>query len=269
MAFKNDKIVSKLYQSFQFAVIIPFLFGVFFIMLILSQGKTTKNKFSSIKNAFRFSLGAINNGGTFQWQHKHVELMRQKLPRILTCLCIWWYKHKCFYLEDSRIFPVLTCENFCSCQRNLISFIGLAKKFIQVLLGFFFLGGGNPINASAATVKWFHLRCHYQWFLNSQSTTNAGSFFKKHVRCVCVHILCDFFFKFLENCHHKDLILGLELSSVRTGIPKCCGSATDAKLLGPTEKLTTKAGREMQKWKRGRWKRRRETERHKNDCFPY
>lgn len=133
----------------------------------------------------------------------------------------------------------------------------------------FFWGGGNPINASAATVKWFHLRCHYQWFFNSQSTTNAGSFFKKHVRCVCVHILCDFFFKFLENCHHKDLILGLELSSVRTGIPKCCGSATDAKHLGPTEKLTTKAGREMQKWKRGRWKRRRETERHKNDCFPY
>ena len=64
---------------------------------------------------------------------------------------------------------------------------------------------------------------------------------------MCTYIVCFFFFKFLENCHHKDLILGLELSSVRTGIPKCCGSATDAKHLGPTEKLTTKAGREMQK----------------------
>lgn len=119
-----------------------------------------------------------------------------------------------------RIFPVLTCENFCSCQRNLISFIGLAKKFVQLLV-FFFLGGGvNPINASTATVKWFQLRCHYQWFFNSQSATNAGSFFKKHVRCVCVCTYCAILKKFLENCHDKDLILGLELSSVCTGIPQ-------------------------------------------------
>ena len=139
-----------------------------FICSFHPKEKSLKNKFSNIKNAFRFSLGAINNWCTFQWQHKHVKLMTQKLHLILTCSCIWWYKQSALSWRLKRIFPVLTCENFSVCQRNLISFL----------------------NASTAIVKWFHLRCHHLWFFNSQSTIDAGSFFKKHVRgvcaCVCV-----------------------------------------------------------------------------------
>lgn len=37
--------------------------------------------------------------------------------------------------------------------------------------------------------------------------------------CVCVHY-CVIFKNFLEKSHHKDLILGLELSSACTEIPQ-------------------------------------------------
>lgn len=92
-----------------------------FFTLISSQRKITKKKFSNIKNAFRVSSGAINNGCTFQWQHKHVKLMKQKLHLILTCLCIGWYKHKCFILKtqenisSSDLWRAQTRINFSIC----------------------------------------------------------------------------------------------------------------------------------------------------------
>ena len=198
MAFKNDKIGSHV-SVLLICCNNSFSIGVFFIMLILSQRKITKNKFSNIKNAFRFSLGAINNGCTFQWQHKHVKVMKQKLHRILTRPCIWWYKHKCLYLEDSREYFQFWLVKISAVAREIsLALLGWTKSSFSCFL-VFFLGGGavNPINASAATVKWFQLRCHYQWFFNSLSATNAGFFFKKHVRCVCVCTYCAIFKKFL------------------------------------------------------------------------
>lgn len=114
--------------------------------------KSLKIDFSNIKNAFRFSLGAINNECTFQWQHKHVKLMKQKLHLILTCSCIWWYKHKCFYLEDSREYFQFWPVKISVLAREItLALLGWPKSLF--MCGFFFFFFGNPINASASNYE--------------------------------------------------------------------------------------------------------------------
>lgn len=122
-------------------------------MLILSQRKITKNRFFQHKKCIQVLLGSNK-----QWVYFSVTTQTRKTDEAEIAPDSYMFVHMMIQTQVllswrlKRIFPVLTCENFCTCQRNRISFIGLAKKFVHVWVFFFFFFG-NPINASTSNYE--------------------------------------------------------------------------------------------------------------------